>query len=180
MIRTLHIDVVLCLLAVFGTAGCVDDETKARRLANKAVALVEEQRFDDAIELYRDVIDRFPETETARNARDRVTFLSGLSHSVTSFPLRTARDLMVETARAVQRYRRTRGRYPDKLDDLLPKLLDESPIDPWGRPLQYEPLRNGYRLSCFGADGLRGGNDASSDFVVVNGEFRSDPTQDGL
>ena len=179
MIRYLRNAVVLCLILVLCTIACADDETKARRLEAKAIIAIEEQRLQEAIVLYRNVIDRFPGTETASHARDRITFLSGLSHSVTSFPLRTARDLMVETARAVERYRWTRGRYPDKLDDLLPKLLGQSPIDPWGRTLQYERRHNGYSLSCFGADGLSGGESDASDLVVVNGEFRSDPTHEG-
>jgi hypothetical protein len=178
-VRPLRAAGLLCLLGALTNVACADDEKKAMKLERKAVKAVEQEEIETAIALYRDVIDRFPETNTARKARERITFLSGLSHSVTSYPARTARDLMVETARALQGYLRRHGRYPDKLDDLLPKLLDESPIDPWGRPLQYRRGRNGYRLSCLGADGVGGGEDDSQDFVVVNGEFRSDPTDEG-
>ena len=178
-IRPLRMIALVCLCVVLGAVACADDETKAQRLEKKAVVAVEEERFDDAIALYREVTDLFPATETARNASDRITFLSGLSNSVDSFAARTARDLMVKTARAVQRYRWTVGRWPDKLDDLMPKLISESPIDPWGRPFEYERRRNGYRLSCLGADGLRGGQGEARDFVVINGEFRSDPANEG-
>lgn len=170
---------IVCLCAGIANLACSNDDDKARRLERDAVTAVEEERIEDAIALYRDVIDRFPATETARGAHERITFLSGLSHSVDTFASRTARDLMVATARAVQRYRWTRKRWPDNLDALRPKLIDAAPIDPWGRPLQYERRKNGYRLACLGADGRQGGEGEATDFVVVNGEFVSDPTNEG-
>ncbi|NIM00096.1 MAG: hypothetical protein GTN89_04050 [Acidobacteria bacterium] len=148
-------------------------------MADEAVAAVETQRFEEAIALYTEIVDRFPSTQAATNAEERITFLRGLSHSVDSFPSRSARDLMVKTARAVQSYRWRKGRYPDSLDDLMPRMLAEAPIDPWGRPLHYERLKNGYRLSCFGGDGRRGGEGIGTDFIVVNGNFVSDPFNEG-
>jgi len=177
--RTLPNVAGLCLCVAFVNGACANDEVKAQRLERKAVAAVEGEQFDEAIALYRDVIARYPATEIAMNAEERIRFLSGLSHSVSSFPSRTARELMVSTARAVQSYRWRRGRYPDNLDDLMPKMLEEAPIDPWGRPLIYERLKNGYRLSCLGGDGRRGGEGIATDFVVVNGNFVSDPFNEG-
>ena len=177
--KTLPSATGLCLCVALASAACASDETKAQRMAEKAVAAVQAQQLDEAVALYRDVIALYPGTETAMQAQDRITFLSGLSHSVSSFPSRTARDLMVTTARAVQRYRYRKGRYPDNLDALMPRMLHEAPIDPWGRPLQYERLRNGYRLSCLGDDGRTGGEGIATDFVVVNGNFVSDPFNEG-
>jgi hypothetical protein len=177
--RPLRVSLCVCLCVALASVACTDDDTKAKRLEAEAVAAVEEQRFDDAVRLYRDIVANFPATESARRADERITFYSGLSHSVTSFPSRTARDLMVETARAVQSYRWKKGRWPDNLDALRPELLDETPIDPWGRPLQYERRRNGYRLGCLGADGRVGGDGEATDFVVVNGDFVTDPTHEG-
>lgn len=177
--RHLRRSMSLCLCAIAFAAACANDDTKAKRLEKVAVLAVEEQRIDDAIALYREVVERYPSTESARTAHEHITFLSGLAHSVSHFPSRTARDLMVKTARAVQRFRWKRGRYPDNLDALRPDLLDEAPVDPWGRPLQYERRKNGYLLSCLGADGRRGGDSDAMDFVVVNGEFVSDPTGEG-
>ena len=169
----------LCFCVALASVACASDEGAAQRMAKKAAAAVEAQQLDEAIALYRDMVDRYPNTGAAVRARERIAFLSGLSHSVSSFPSRTARDLMVETARAVQRYRYSRGRYPDNLDALMPKMLNEPPIDPWGSPLQYERLENGYRLSCLGGDSRRGGEGIATDFVVVNGNFVSDPTNEG-
>ena len=177
--KTLQIVAMLCLCVTLVSGACASDETKAQRLAAKAVVAVEAQQLDEAIALYSDVVDRYPATDAAAHAHERITFLRGLSYSVLSFPSRTARDLMVETARAVQRYRYRKGRYPDNLDALMPKMLDEAPIDPWGRPLNYERLKNGYRLSCLGGDGRLGGEGVATDFVVVNGDFVSDPFNEG-
>ncbi len=177
--KSLQSTTVLCLCVALASVACAGDEGKAQRMAAKAAAAVEVHQLDEAIALYRDMVDRYPNTEAAVHARERITFLSGLSHSVNNFPSRTARDLMVETARAVQRYRYRNGRYPDNLDALMPRLLNEAPIDPWGSPLQYERLKNGYRLSCLGGDSRRGGEGIATDFVVVNGNFVSDPTHEG-
>ncbi|MEE8412343.1 MAG: type II secretion system protein GspG [Acidobacteriota bacterium] len=176
--KTLRSAMGLCsciTLVSVASIACAGDEGAARRMGNEAVAAVKAQRLDEAIALYREVVDRYPDTAVALHARERITFLSGLSHSVVSFPSRTARDLMVETARAVQRYRYSKGRYPDNLDALMPKMLNEAPIDPWGSPLQYERLEGGYRLSCLGGDSRRGGEGIAMDFVIVNGNFVSDP-----
>ncbi len=169
----------LCLCLAITNGACASDEVKAQRMGQQAVTAVEAQELEAAIELYRGMIARYPHTEAALHAQQRITFLSGLSNSVRSFPSRTARELMVATARAVQRYRYSKGRYPDNLDALMPKMLDEAPIDPWGRPLNYERLKNGYRLSCLGGDGRRGGEGVATDFVVVNGNFVSDPFNEG-
>ncbi len=174
-----HLRSVAMVCMALVVVACASDETKAQRLADKAVAAVEAQQLEEAIGLYTEIVDRYPATLAATNAEERITFLRGLSHSVDSFPSRSARDLMVETARAVQSYRWRKGRYPDSLDDLMPRMLAEAPIDPWGRPLHYERLENGYRLSCFGVDGRRGGDGAGTDFVVVNGDFVSDPFNEG-
>jgi hypothetical protein len=177
--KTLRSSAMLCMCVALVHVACASDESKAQRIEDKATAAVEAQQLDTAIELYNDVIARYPQTQTAAHAQERITFLSGLSNSVRSFPSRTARELMVTTARAVQRYRYSKGRYPDSLDALMPRLLTEAPIDPWGRPLNFERLKNGYRLICLGGDGRRGGDGLASDFVVVNGNFVSDPFNEG-
>ena len=177
--KTLPTAMGLCLCVALASGACASDETKAQRMTKKAVAAVEAQQLDEAIALYREAIARYPQTAAAMQAKGQITFLSGLAHSVSSFPSRTARELMVETARAVQRYRYSKGRYPDNLDDLMPRMLNEAPIDPWGTPLNYERLKNGYRLSCLGGDGRRGGEGVATDFVVVNGNFVSDPFNEG-
>lgn len=69
------------------------------------------------------------------------------------------------------------GRYPDNDEGLailsqsteqLPEpLLQQKPLDPWGRAYQYnQPGRDEpYEVICFGADGREGGEGADADVV---------------
>ena len=63
---------------------------------------------------------------------------------------------------------------------MLPDLLGEPPIDPWGRPLFYQrkPRGRGYVLSCYGSDGRRGGSGDAADIFVEDGEFVGNPSTD--
>jgi hypothetical protein len=62
------------------------------------------------------------------------------------------RNLFVAFALAA--HRRDTGRYPAKLDDLLPRYLAEIPTDIFsGRTLTYRPAENGYLLYSVGVNG---------------------------
>jgi hypothetical protein len=171
----LRILFIVCMSAAL-LGGCSSDESKAKSLQEKAREAMSEQRLDDAYTHYKEVVDRYPNSSVVDDARERITFIQGLSTAVDKFSSRTARDLVIKTARAIQNYRRRQGSYPKSLDALMPKLLSEPSIDPWGRPLLYERRGRGYRLSCLGADGRQGGSDEATDFVVVNGNFVSNPS----
>ena len=82
---------------------------------------------------------------------------------------------MVQSARALERYRASRGGPPDSLDALVPSYLPAAVTDPWGRPLVYERSPKGYRLACLGSDGAPGGEGDSGDLIVVNGSFVTAP-----
>jgi hypothetical protein len=62
---------------------------------------------------------------------------------------------MARLSCALERYRRTHGRYPGKLEDLVPAFLPSVPLDPGdGKPMRYQPLpEGGYLLYSIGADG---------------------------
>jgi RNA polymerase sigma factor (sigma-70 family) len=56
---------------------------------------------------------------------------------------------------ALAAYRGDRGGYPEKLDALVPKYLEEVPTDLYsGKALIYRPSENGYLLYSVGANGL--------------------------
>ncbi|HWE00781.1 MAG TPA: type II secretion system major pseudopilin GspG [Tepidisphaeraceae bacterium] len=82
------------------------------------------------------------------------------------------------------------GRYPtneegiaalaQKTDKSPEPLLKEMPIDPWGRPYQYnQPGRNGepYEVVSFGADGREGGEGADAD--IYSWKLKSTPGAGG-
>jgi hypothetical protein len=64
------------------------------------------------------------------------------------------------TVLAVERYRRDKGDWPARLDDLAPKLLKKVPLDPYdGKPLRYVRVADGVIVYSVGADGIdNGGN----------------------
>jgi len=79
----------------------------------------------------------------------------------------------------LQLYYRDFGRYPDNLEELRqppggaanerwkgPYLEEDIPLDPWGRPYQYELVDDGYgqneltyKITSLGADGQAGTDD---------------------
>lgn len=58
-----------------------------------------------------------------------------------------------QTALAVERYRLTKGRLPQSLNDLVPDYISEIPDDPFnGNPLKYRLLEPGYVVYSVGDD----------------------------
>jgi N-acyl-D-aspartate/D-glutamate deacylase len=76
----------------------------------------------------------------------------------------TQRNLHIAFALAC--YHREHGRYPDKLDALVPKYLERVSQDLFsGRPLIYLPSEKGYLLYSVGANGRDDGGQGYSDGV---------------
>jgi hypothetical protein len=70
----------------------------------------------------------------------------------------------------------TAGRYPERLDDLVPTFLDRIPLDPFtDQPFHYERLGDGYLLYSEGQDGR---DDRGTDIAhpIVRGEWVTDWT----
>jgi hypothetical protein len=60
----------------------------------------------------------------------------------------------LRVALAAERYRLRQGKWPDRLQDLVPGLLEEVPMDPFdGKPLRGRRLRDGYAVYSVGANG---------------------------
>jgi general secretion pathway protein G len=88
-----------------------------------------------------------------------------------------ARAEVSNICNAVEAYFGICGRYPTneeglavlrrKSEKITEPLLTQDPIDPWGRPYQYNaPGRDGpYEVICFGADGREGGTGGDKDIV---------------
>lgn len=162
-------------MSVLMIASCGGDESKAQRLYDEARAEVSAGNIELAIEHYQTLIDTYSYTESAARARKEILLYTGLTHAVKSYPERQVRELMVKTGRALELYRGRRGKWPTALDRLIPRYLDQPPIDPWGRVILYEPAGRRYKLTCFGEDGLPGGENAAADWTIVNGRFVSQP-----
>jgi hypothetical protein len=175
--RWLSVSVVVVVLLVM-TSACGGRESKAERLYNKAQRHIEADELTAAIAKFEEIVNRYPDTEMAQRARKELVLFQGLDLAVREYSSRSARDLMINTARALQSSRWRRRAWPNSLDRLMPDLLHEPPIDPWGRPLSYQPKpRNrGYVLSCYGADGKPGGIGEAADIHIEDGSFVSRPS----
>jgi general secretion pathway protein G len=171
---------ICLLLALLAPLGCTNDEERAERLYEKAQQEVQEGKLQAAIEIYERIVDRYPGTRTARRAQRQIVLYEGLEDAVRSYPGRMARDLIVRTARAIERYRQRKRTWPSDLNRLVPDYLPEPPVDPWGRDLLYEVKRRrrGYVLACFGEDGEPGGAGDDADWFVEDGSFVMTPPKE--
>jgi len=175
-IRTRSFFVVAFALTIIASlTSCDGRERRAERLWRQAQERVAKGETQDAVDLLQELINKYPDAEIASKARDQIVVYRGLAHAVQSYPLRRARDMMVQVARSIERYRARSGRAPNSLDELIPSGLAAVPSDPWGHPFTYVPSGRGYRLSCLGSDGSPGGTGDAADIVVVNGDFVAGP-----
>jgi len=161
------------LVVAVVTSSCGGDERRAERLWRQAIACVEKGDTQGAVDRLQKIIDTFPDSEVAERARDQIIVYRGLATAVENYPMRRARELMVQIARAIESFRRENRRSPATLDELVPAKLTSVPLDPWDRPFQYETTSRGYRLRCLGASGAPQGSAAAAGLLVVDGEFRA-------
>ncbi len=163
------------LVLVIAASSCGGRERHAERLWRQAIACVEKGDTQGAVERLQKIIDTFPDSRVAEKARGQIVVYRGLQTAVANYPMRRARELMVQIARAIESFRRENGRVPAVLDDLVPAKLASLPRDPWDRPFLYETTARGYRLRCRGAEGAPEGAAESAGLLVIDGEFRAMP-----
>ena len=71
---------------------------------------------------------------------------------------RRAHVSLARTALAIERHRLAAGKIPERLDDLVPKYLEQVPIDPFdGQPIRYRRTEPGYVLYSVREDGQDNG-----------------------
>ena len=65
----------------------------------------------------------------------------------------------------VELYKADKSRYPESLQELVPKYMDEVPKDGWDRPFIYRPqgTRGAFDIVSLGEDGLPGGDGVNTD-----------------
>ena len=163
--------VALAMVVVIVVSSCGGSERRAERLWRQAIEHVEQGDTQGAVDRLQKIIDEYPEAAVAEKAREQIVVYRGLATAVQIYPMRRARELMVQIARASELFLRENGRAPAKLEELVPAKLASIPNDPWGHPFLYAITARGYQLTCHGADGAPGGVAESADLVVVDGEF---------
>src|SRR6185436_9552896 len=108
----------LATLIVATTMSCGGDERHAERMWRQSIALVEKGDTAAAVDRLQKLIDTYPDSRVAGKAREQIILYRGLATAVQSYPSRRARELMVQIARAIEIYRRGKGRVPETLDEL--------------------------------------------------------------
>lgn len=91
-----------------------------------------------------------------------------------------ARQEIATLVHAIETFYSIYDRYPTNeeglavlcrpLDKIPESLLSAEPIDPWGRPYQYNcpGAKNPYEIVSYGADGREGGDGANTDINSAN------------
>ena len=163
---------VLLMVAVVTSVSC-GKEQQAERLYREASRAIEEDDLDKGVELLERIPREYPGTEAAGRARDDARLYRGLAGAVRQYPVRVAKDRMIRTARALDRYHRRRRSFPESLSVLVPDYLDVEPTDPWNRDFIYRTRSGGkgYVLVCHGADRKPGGIGVEGDLRIEDGEF---------
>jgi hypothetical protein len=163
--------VALATLVVILAMSCGGAERRAERLWRQAIEHVERGDTQGAVDRLQKIIDEYPDARIAEKAREQIVVYRGLATAVQDYPVRRARELMVQIARASESFRLENGRAPATLDELVPSKIASIPEDPWGHPFTYAKTARGYRLTCEGADGAPGGTADAAVLVVVDGAF---------
>ena len=152
-------------------SSCGGAERRAERLWRQAIEHVEKGDTQGAVDRLQKIIDEYPDARIAEKAREQIVVYKGLATAVQDYPVRRARQLMVQIARASESFQRENGRTPATLNELVPAKIAGVPNDPWGHPFLYAATARGYRLTCQGADGASGGSGEAADLIVVDGAF---------
>lgn len=151
--------------------GCGPRERRAEKIYGEAARAVEQEDFESAVEKLEVILRDHPDTKIAERARDEIVVYRGLADAVVAFPGRRSFDGIVQIARALDRYKARRGSWPESLGELVPDAIAALPVDGWERDFAFERTAKGYRLACYGSDGVPGGDGDQGDIVVENGVF---------
>lgn len=82
-----------------------------------------------------------------------------------------ARTRLLQTDLAIRAFQLEHNRYPDRLDELVPSLLREIPVDPYcDKPLVYRREGNEYRLYSTGPNGVDDGGQRVSWEQLIEGK----------
>lgn len=77
---------------------------------------------------------------------------------------------LTRLAAAIAGYRAARGRYPEKLDELIPGALEKLPVDFYNaKPFLYQRLGEGYLLYSVGENGLDDGG-SHQEWDILKGQ----------
>jgi hypothetical protein len=187
----------LALLALL--AGCSSEDPRLPgNLYEEARKLNLEGRSLEARSMMKQLIDRYPDSEAAQQAKRDLFLIEAFVNRDAADRQKQVRAAMKRITDALIRYRGKRGEYPPALQELVPEYLEQVPETPWGHPFLYRPYVtrpveeiqvkrgpvrqkfntkfDGYYLASLGTDLQPGGEGLAADLLVKDGL----PWTDGL
>ena len=193
MVRPMHPSrFAPALVLILTLAGCQSEDPRLpANLYEEARKLNLEGRSLEARAMMKQLTERYPDTEAARQAKRDLYLLEAFVNRDISDRQKQVRAAMKRITDALIRYRAKKGEYPLSLNDLLPEYLDRVPEAPWGHPFLYRPYvarpieniqvkrgparqkfntkSDGYYMACLGTDLQPGGEGLAADILVKDG-----------
>jgi len=173
-------------------AGCSSEDPRLPgNLYEEARKLNLEGRSLEARAMMKQLVDRYPDTEAARQATRDLFLIEAFVNRDVADRQKQVRAALKRVTDALIRYKAKTGEYPDSLHGLVPEYLEQVPEAPWGHPFLYRPYvsrpveevqakrgpvrqkfntkLDGYYLACLGTDGLPGGEGLAGDILIKDG-----------
>lgn len=177
--RLLPLGMLLVALA------CSKDEQIAQKYFEKGKSFERNHQYPQAMQLYREIEKKFPETKAAKQVKESVdyTFIEQAMSIERRKNVNDVGESMKVIAKAVENYNFKNSQYPLSLDALVPEYLPAIPRDPWGARYSYGrvdeannivddpavPATN-YILAWFGRDRVPGGDGDDADLFIRTGQ----------
>ncbi len=173
-------------------AGCsTEDPRLPGNLYEEARKLNLEGRSLEARAMMRQLMERYPDTEAAQQAKRDLYLIEAFANRDVADRQKQVRVALKRVSDALARYHGKKGEYPPSLRDLVPEYVEQVPESPWGHPFLYRayvtkpiedlatkrgPVRqrfntklDGYDLACLGTDLQPGGEGLAADILIKDG-----------
>jgi hypothetical protein len=180
------------LVLLLTLVGCSSDDPRLpANLYEEARKLNLEGRSLEARAMMKQLTERYPDTEAARQAKRDLYLIEAFIHRDILDRQKQVRIAMKRITDALIRYKGKKGEYPVAVGDLVPEYLEQIPETPWGHPFLYRayvtkpieelqvkrgPARqrfntkfDGYYLACLGTDLKPGGEGPAADILIKDG-----------
>lgn len=180
-------------LALALLLGCATDDPRLpKQIYEEAFRLNQQGKMLEAKSLMEQLIQRFPESPSALQAKKDLLSIETMITREISERQREVKVVLKRTTDALTRYKAKKGEYPSSLADLVPEYLERIPETPWGHPFLYRAFVNQpiedvkdrrqtvsqrfntkldrYYLASLGTDLAPGGKAMSADILVIDGE----------
>lgn len=163
---------ILLFFSIFLLFGCSESEDPQAALildeANKASM---EGDYQLATELLTEIMNKYPNTTAAKIAAEQYDTFNNFAQRSKEEKTKEIVDKVKHVARAVELYKHQKGKFPNSLDDLIPKYLPSRAYDVWDNLILYKKYKKGYIIASFGKDGVPGGSKNNKDIFLQDGNI---------